>query len=90
MNITDCEHPVRVYNKYLGEYVWTSCGHCNACKKRRSARWVVRLEKERSQHLVSFFVTLTYSDENLPILCYDDKFLRPGKLIDYLHTDCFK
>lgn len=84
MHITDCENPQRVYNKYLGEYVWTSCGKCNTCKKRKASRWVARLEVERSQHLVSFFVTLTYADEWLPILAVDpneDK----DKLIDWRH-----
>lgn len=84
MNIVDCENPQRVYNKYLGEYVWTSCGKCNTCKKRKASRWVARLEVERSQHLVSFFTTLTYANEWLPILAVDpneDK----DKLVDWRH-----
>ena len=85
MNITDCESPIRVYNKYLGEYVWTSCGHCNACRKKRASRWIARLETERSQHMTSFFVTLTYANEYLPILCPDDKYHRPDMFIDFRH-----
>lgn len=84
MNIVDCENPRRVYNKYLGEYVWTSCGYCKTCKKRRASRWIARLEVERSQHLVSFFTTLTYANEWLPILAVDpngDK----DKLFDWRH-----
>lgn len=85
MNLVDCEHPIRVYNKYLGEYVWTSCGKCKACRKRRASRWVARLEVERSQHLFCFFVTLTYRDEDLPILSVDHT--RLDMLIDYRHLD---
>lgn len=68
MHLTDCEHPVRVFSKALGEYVWTRCGKCNSCKKYRSARWVARLENERQYHMFSAFVTLTYNDESLPRL----------------------
>lgn len=68
MHLMDCEHPVRVYNKYLGEFVWTRCGHCNCCKRHRSSRWVARLEMERSFHAYSAFITLTYNDQMLPRL----------------------
>lgn len=71
MEIVSCEHPKRVYNKYIDEYVWTSCGKCNACRKRRASKWVARLERERMCRKYSFFVTLTYDEKNLPILQFD-------------------
>lgn len=73
MHLRSCLHPVRVYNKYLGEYVWTSCGKCPECRKRRAAKWINRLETERKQHLFSFFVTLTYDEKNLPLYHHDTK-----------------
>ena len=73
MELISCEHPVRVYNKYIDEFVWTSCGHCNACRKRRAARWVARLEAERRLHPVSLFVTLTYNEPSLPVLQFNDE-----------------
>lgn len=72
MELVSCEHPKRVYNKYIDEYVWTSCGKCNACKKRRASRWVARLERERMCRRYSFFVTLTYDEKNLPLLSICD------------------
>lgn len=72
MDIVSCEHPVRVFNKYLGEYVWARCGHCNACKRARAAKWVSRLEHERMNRKHSFFVTLTYDEDNLPLLSMHD------------------
>ena len=85
MNIVDCEHPVRVYNKYLGEYVWTSCGKCKHCRQKRASRWVARLEVERSQHPFCFFVTLTYSNDWLPILTPSQS--DPNILVDWRHSD---
>lgn len=61
-----CEHPQRVYNKYIGEYVWVTCGKCNTCKNAKAARYTDALERERLNHRYCFFVTLTYSDEELP------------------------
>lgn len=69
-HIVSCLDPKRVYNKYLDEYVWVSCGKCDACKKRRSSKWVIRLEAERRVHPFCFFVTLTYNEESLPRLFF--------------------
>ena len=77
MELHQCLHPIRVFNKYLGEFVWTSCGNCEACKHRHALRWVYRLKDEQRFHKYCFFVTLTYSDKFLPKLIpnvsFDDK-----------------
>lgn len=70
MHLLSCEHPIRVYNKYSKEYVWTSCGKCPTCKKARASRWTARLEEERKQHPYCMFVTLTYSNEYLPLYSF--------------------
>ena len=76
MHLRSCEHPIRVYNKYIQDYVWTGCGKCPSCKRRRAAKWISRLEAERRQHVVSMFVTLTYNQDSLPILEFSDDMLR--------------
>lgn len=43
------------------------CGRCFACLSNRRKSWLFRLREEQKKFLNSFFVTLTYSDENLPI-----------------------
>ena len=68
MHLLSCEHPQRVYNKYLGEYVWTACGKCNSCKNAKAFKWTEALERERMMHRYCMFVTLTYSDTNLPLV----------------------
>ena len=42
------------------------CGKCPNCVKRRVQGWVFRISEEQKQALTAHFITLTYSDENLP------------------------
>lgn len=42
------------------------CGQCIGCRLDRSRHWAVRVMHEASLHLVSSFLTLTYSDDHLP------------------------
>lgn len=81
MNICDCEHPVRVWNEALREFLFVPCRKCNTCRKKHASKWVVRLENERSMHQYCFFVTLTYDEYYLPRLHrnHDD----PDELIDW-------
>ncbi len=42
------------------------CGQCVGCRLERSRQWAVRCMHEASLHEDNCFLTLTYSDENLP------------------------
>lgn len=42
------------------------CGKCPSCLYRRQAGWIFRLEKEQQTSSSAAFLTLTYSEENLP------------------------
>lgn len=42
------------------------CGRCIGCRKARAAAWAVRCVHEAAMHERNSFVTLTYSDDNLP------------------------
>ena len=83
MRLLSCSHPKRVYNKYSGEYVFVPCGECAICKNRRASHYTALLERERLQHKYCFFVTLTYSDEKIPVLNSQDFFQRDTIEIDY-------
>lgn len=72
MKLLTCEHPKRIYNKYTKEYVWVPCGHCNICNNRRAAHYTQLLERERLQHPITLFFTLTYDDEHLPVIRPDN------------------
>lgn len=57
------------------------CGQCVGCRLERSRQWAMRCVHEASLWPANCFVTLTYSDEHLPIdrsLDYDDfqKFMK--------------
>lgn len=90
MKLVSCCNPKRVYNKYLGEYLWVGCGECSICKNRKASKWTFRLEQERLLHPYSFFVTLTYDEMHLPRLFLDGAFIE-GKatlLQDPNRPDC--
>lgn len=42
------------------------CGKCYACKMNKRIEWTFRLSKELAVAKSAYFVTLTYSDDNLP------------------------
>lgn len=42
------------------------CGKCIGCKLEHSRQWAVRCMHEKRMHAQSAFLTLTYSDKNLP------------------------
>lgn len=56
-----CVSPVRIKT---GQFV--PCGKCNFCKQARRMDWCFRLLSELRYSDSSYFVTLTYSNENLP------------------------
>lgn len=71
-----CETPLRVYRKgeimsksgrIANDDVNVPCGKCPTCKMRRVSQWVFRLQKEDEVSSSSFFVTLTYNSEHVPI-----------------------
>lgn len=67
MHLMSCEHPIRVFNKYINQWVWTTCGKCNSCKNRRAKMWTDACERERSYSKFTLFVTLTYDEYSLPL-----------------------
>lgn len=75
-----CFHPIEV-REWQGEevkrktnsYRLVPCGKCVACLSRKRNDWTFRLQKERAGSDYSFFLTLTYNDENIPLRIVDDK-----------------
>lgn len=56
-----CSRPFRP-----GGHAEFGCGQCMPCRLNKKRMWVSRLMLESFQHEASFFVTLTYRDEELP------------------------
>lgn len=70
--MSECKYPIRIRNpnyKFdpIKEYshLKVPCGKCMICKSRKSRDWIFRLKQELQVATSAFFVTLTYSDENL-------------------------
>lgn len=60
-----CDTPFYIINK--GQQIPVPCGRCPQCKRRRVSQWVFRLLQEELVSISSFFVTLTYDTEYLPL-----------------------
>lgn len=47
------------------KYVAVGCGNCEECRKQKAREWQVRLNEEIKVHKCKYFVTLTFSEDNL-------------------------
>lgn len=54
------------------EILTVPCGKCNFCLKKKREDWSFRLMKEQKNSLSSFFITMTYKDEELPLTFLED------------------
>lgn len=74
-----CFHPLSAFQTSDGSIVFTErrgvdvvrsvqlpCGQCVGCRLARSRAWALRCMHEAQMHEFNCFITLTYSDENLP------------------------
>lgn len=76
----NCLHPIEV-RQWAGDDVkyktnsfhLVPCGKCIACLSRRRNDWSFRLQKEQEHSSYSFFLTLTYDDQNIPLKIQDNK-----------------
>lgn len=62
-----CLHPIRIFNKYTGEPIITSCGKCPACMLHKSSTMSLRCQLESITKRFCMFVTLTYDNDHLPM-----------------------
>ena len=47
------------------KFVNVPCGHCEQCLKSKARGWAFRILKEAEKYDNNYFITFTYSDENL-------------------------
>lgn len=80
MQVSPCLHPKRVYNKTLGTYHYVPCGCCDACRAGKGYKLAVRLGENMARFTHKYFITLTFSNDFLPIAFYNsdiDAFVHP-------------
>lgn len=62
-----CLEPRFITNIYTGEEVFVECGKCESCLMKKSLARTTRCKLESSVHRYTFFSTLTYDNEHLPL-----------------------
>lgn len=55
--------PLASHNK---SHIYVPCGKCSFCARTKRNEWFLRLKHESRDHQFTKFITLTYSDENMP------------------------
>lgn len=65
--MTKCLTPLHIPDQSTGRERIVPCGRCDACLVRMRQEWTYRLREEERHCKCSFFITLTYDNENLPI-----------------------
>ena len=62
----ECLHPIVVKSTDgLCNYRLVPCGKCIACRARKASAWSLRVQNEASDSNSCYFITLTYTDDNL-------------------------
>ena len=78
---------------YGDRKILLACGQCIGCRLDYSLEWAQRIMHEKTLHEQSWFITLTYNDENLPISqsidnetgeYFENSTLKPKELQDFL------
>lgn len=73
MGAFNCLHP-RLITDVRGQQKLVRCGHCEACDNIKSFDYTTQCKLESQSHNYTLFVTLTYDNENLPLVsprCYN-------------------
>lgn len=85
MNYITCLNP-QTFTKN-GQTLTVPCGKCFLCRNKSSLNWQRKLERECECWQFVQFVTLTYDDDHLPVVHYDNKTkslidMQTGELVD--------
>lgn len=80
--ISSCSNPQRVFNKYSGEYLTVACGKCDACRHSRRESWARRISSHMKTSGLCVFFTLTYDNNHLPLVYYDDN----GDVVNFVRS----
>ena len=62
-----CYYPKKIRNRH-GDWITTSCGCCPACLLRMSKKASYQCSLHEMDYKYCMFVTLTYSNDNMPLL----------------------
>lgn len=63
-----CQHRSFITNRYTGRRIAVDCGQCDYCIYKRAQKASMRVKTAGSAFKYSFFVTLTYDNEHVPLM----------------------
>lgn len=63
-----CQHRSFITNCYTGQRIAVDCGQCDYCIYKRAQKASMRVKTAGSAFKYSYFVTLTYDNEHIPLL----------------------
>lgn len=62
-----CQYRSFITNKYNGKRIAVDCGQCDYCIRKRAQKASMRVKTAGSAFKYCYFVTLTYSNETIPL-----------------------
>ena len=62
-----CQHRSFITNRYTGARIAVDCGQCDYCIHKRAKKASMRVKTAGSAFKYSYFVTLTYDNEHIPL-----------------------
>lgn len=63
-----CQHRSFITNRYTGQRIAVDCGQCDYCIHKRAQKASIRVKTAGSAFKYSYFVTLTYDNEHVPLM----------------------
>lgn len=85
--VDHCQHRSFITNKYNGARIAVDCGQCDYCIHKKAKKASMRVKTAGSAFKYSYFVTLTYDNEHVPLFkcevldnVYDDVLNESGDI----------
>ena len=85
--VDHCQYRSFITNKYTGARIAVDCGQCDYCIHKRAKKASMRVKTAGSSFKYSYFVTLTYDNEHVPLFkcevldnVYDDVLNESGDI----------
>lgn len=66
--VDHCQHRSFITNKYNGVRIAVDCGQCDYCIHKKAQKASMRVKTAGSAFKYSYFVTLTYDNEHIPLM----------------------
>jgi hypothetical protein len=63
-----CQHRSFITNRYTGARIAVDCGQCDYCIHKKAQKASMRVKTAGSSFKYSYFVTLTYDNEHIPLM----------------------